>query len=68
MPPAVGAQSLNHWTAREVPFITFQEINLYSFFSVLGFNVDIRCLDIMWLDCDRQNPQKPKLFEILSGV
>ena len=32
MPPAVEAQSLNHWTAREVPTVTsFRMLNNFSF-------------------------------------
>ena len=31
MPPALGAQSLNHWTAREVQGRVFiEEINFYN--------------------------------------
>ena len=26
MPPAVGVQSLNHWTTREVPYLTFKNV------------------------------------------
>ena len=39
MPPAVEAWSLNHWTAREVPFWSFHSMILPTFSDVNHTNV-----------------------------
>ena len=31
VPPAMEVQSLNHWTAREVPLINFKRISIFLF-------------------------------------
>ena len=30
VPPALGAQSLNHWTAREVPILVFFNTDIFN--------------------------------------